>query len=97
MPAKGVIVLKQNQHATYVVHSDFNYYVQLSAGSSIEFKSKFGKTININYNIWGPGNIKLSGNATMKASMGVSPNANSLTGLQIFQYHGNNTFTEEIP
>lgn len=55
MTASGVIYLKPNQHATFLVSCDFNYYVVTSQNSSLTLKSKTGNAINVNYNIWEKG------------------------------------------
>ena len=99
MAAKGVIVIDQGVHATYVVTSTFDYYVQLAAGSKITFKSKSGGPITVTKNIWGPGSVDIACNATMAAPMGQAPSQAAINGLQVFQYQLQNTkqFTEIIP
>ena len=70
----GVIHLRPDQHATYIVNNVFNYYVFLEKNSSITFKSKYaGATISIKRNVWGPGNINIECNVNMEASIGVAP------------------------
>lgn len=91
----GMIILSAKQQATYIVHKDFNYYVQLSAGSTIVFKSKFGQQININHNIWGPGNMTMVASCKVNADIGIAPNPKELKGLTVFRYSNLNV-TEEI-
>jgi len=69
----GVIHLRPDQHATYIVNNEFNYYVFLEQNSSVTFKSKVaGATIYIRRNIWGPGSMNIDCNVNM-GSIGVAP------------------------
>ena len=91
----NIIILKENQHATYLVRESFDYYVQLSPNSSITLKPyTAGRRYNITKNIWGPGNIHIS-DANVSANLGSPPDI-SLISKGCWQYNGSNTFTEII-
>jgi len=94
--ALGVIDLKSGQHATYIVHKDFDYFVQMAAGSSVTMKSKHGGNITIKRNIWGPGTLSIACSVTLAASFGVAPSPEEYQGLPCYTYTGT-TFEEEIP
>jgi len=91
----GVIIIQPKQKVTFVVNKDFNYYLQMSEGSSVTFKSKNGETININKKIWGPGSLNLSCNVNVKADIGVAPTKDEIQGLQVYSYTVE-SFEEEI-
>ena len=92
--ANNWIVLRENQQATYVVNTNFPYYLYLSAGSSVTFKSKTGNQIVLEKNIWGPGSMNMSCDILMKASIGVAPEQRLLSAGN-YQYTAA-SFTEEI-
>ena len=99
MAAKGVIIIDQNVHATYIVTSSFDYYVQMAPGSKVTFKSRNGGPITLTKNIWGPGTVDFAGNVTVNAPLGQAPTQQAISGLQVFQYQmtGTNKFEEIIP
>ena len=84
----GVIIIQPKQKVTYVVNKDFNYYLQMSEGSSVTFKSKNGGDINLNKNIWGPGNLNFSGSVNANGAIGVAPTKEEIQGLSVYIYTG---------
>jgi hypothetical protein len=52
------IILRENQHATFIVRDIFDYYLEMKEGSKVTFKSEDPtKGIIIKKNIWGSCNI----------------------------------------
>ena len=89
--AKGFIVLKENQHGTYVVYDNFDYYVKMEAKSSMKFVSKHGNPININFNIWTSNgespNVAFLCDVGAKINFGVAATSEQLSGLQECTYN----------
>ena len=56
---------------------ELNDYVQLMPGASINLTGG-----NVTKNIWGPGNMTMSGNVNMSADIGVEPAAHLLNSCQ---------------
>ena len=81
----GVCVIQSGLHITFKVQKDFNYYVMTQPGSTVTFESITGAAININKNIWGPGNINLNCSVNINADIGAPPKEN-ISGLPNFTY-----------
>lgn len=86
MPALGVCVIPENMTITYVVNTHLNYYICQKQNSTLVLKSKTGQPIDVNYNIWGPGNLNISCSANMHGSIGVYPGDAAIQGLPVYTY-----------
>ena len=67
----------------------------MQSGSTVTFQSSTGAPININKNIWGPGNLNLSCSANVNTSIGVPPPQESIKGLPSYTY--TQSISEYIP
>ncbi len=81
MSTPNWIFIRENQNVTYIVNKYFNYYIAMSAGSTVTFKAQNpNNEIILTKNIWGPGNLTFGGgNVRMEADIGCAPAKTMLT------------------
>ena len=89
--SERVCVLEQNISVTFLCNGNFNYYVAMKEGSNLIIKSNNGAKVNMNRNIWGPGNLTISCDCCMNASIGQAPDNSAIQGLPLFTYTQNTT------
>ena len=96
-------MLSENQHATYIVYDEFNYYMEMKPTSSVKFVSNNGTPININFNIWctedgAAPKVEFSCQVNNKNGFGIKPTAQQLVGLPQCTYDAKiKRFEEVIP
>ena len=92
-PCRGVCIIPENITVTYLINDNLDYYVFMKEGANLILQSNSGRTANVNFNIWGPGNLSLSCSANVKASLGCAPTQEQINGLTTWSYNKN---TQEV-
>ena len=91
MVCKELLLINQWINLGYSIEDNSNYYFCLSEWSCINIKSNSVKLVNINYNIWGPGNITISCNTDMNASISTYHGDEVIKNLPVYKITPNTT------